>query len=74
MLMLLMTQGRAGPGFVPRLRRSDLFGIDPQPFRAGLGLAAGPPGLASVAILECHFPLTCHWQVVSSHGTPGQAG
>jgi hypothetical protein len=49
------TQVRAGPGLVPRLRRSNLFGIDPQPFRAGLILAAGPLGLASMAILHCHF-------------------
>jgi hypothetical protein len=48
---------RAGQGLVPRLRRSDFFGIDSQPCRAGLGLAAGPPGLASIAILQGHSSL-----------------
>ena len=49
-----MTKVRAGPVLVPRLRRSDHLWIDPQPFRAGLTFG-GPPGLASMTILQRHF-------------------
>jgi hypothetical protein len=39
-----MTQVRAGPGLVPRLRRSDHFPIDTQPSRAGLMFGGRPSG------------------------------
>ena len=48
----------------PALRASS--GIDPQPFRAGLILAIGPPGLASIAIFAVSF-LNCHTQAGCSH-------
>ena len=41
---------------MPRLRRSDhASGLIPSPSGLGSRLAVGPPGLASMAILRCHF-------------------
>jgi hypothetical protein len=65
---------RAGQGLVPRLRRSDVFGIDSQPCRAGLKFGYRPSGPRIHAICRVIPRLTCHRQVVSSHGTQGQAG
>jgi hypothetical protein len=79
-----MALGRAGPRLVPRLRRSEILGIDSQPFRAGLTfwrtgpfdrLRAGSPGLGSMAILRCHFFLNlpqASWLL--SRRAPRQAG
>ena len=50
-----MTQLGAGPGLVPRLRRSDHFGIDPQPFRAGLKFGDRPSGPRIIGDPELSF-------------------
>jgi hypothetical protein len=41
-------------------------GFDSQPFRAGLNLVVGPPGLASMAILPCHSHSTCRRKISCS--------
>jgi len=51
-----MTQGRAGPEFSAALTALGLSsGLIPSPSGLGSHLAVGPPGLASMAILRCHF-------------------
>jgi hypothetical protein len=47
----------SGPALVPRLRRSDHFGIDPQPCRAGLKFSGRPSGPRIHGDLQCHFSL-----------------
>jgi hypothetical protein len=42
----------------------------PSPSGLGSRLAAGPPGLASMAIFQCHFFSTCHKHDGADGGAP----
>jgi len=50
-----MTQVRASQVECRTYGAQIILGIEPQPFRAGLTFRVGPLGLASMAILQCHF-------------------